>query len=254
MNTPPEAPAWYLPVDRAARRAARERLSRRLLPPAQAGDRGARRRRTSSRSRSAPAVTRSSCSSPRSGSGPDASRWCIARPTSSTRSRPATSEPRSSAIEPRSGHRARLGRVPRSRAAGARRVHLLAEQPDGTRGERRARARGLRRLPRHRVLRPGLPRARRRRPPAAGGRARQPDHRAHVLEGLRARRRARRLRDRTARADRRARLAAPARLALVVVGRGRRDRLCAGGRDARARRAHGRRARPPRSGPARAVA
>ena len=90
------------------------------------------------------------------------------------------------------------------------------------------------RLPGHRRARPGLPGARRRRPlrPLIA-RAREPRRRAHVLEGLRARRRARRLRPRAAGAGRGARRAAPARLDLVLVGGRRRAGLPRDGRAAR---------------------
>ncbi len=142
-------------------------------------------------------------------------------------------------IEPRTGIEpdwdAFLAAAPRC----ARRLHLLAEQPDRTRGERRARC-----APSARAC-PGIVLCDQAYLELGGI-----DHLPLVAEhdnliigrtfskgfGLGAARVG--YAHRAARADRSARLAAPARLALVVVGGGRRDRVRAGGRDARARRAH----------------
>ena len=82
----------------------------------------------------------------------------------------------------------------REAPASARDLALLAQQPDGRGNRARARRRALPRLPRDRGRRPGLPGVRRRRHAAARRVASEPRRRPHVLEGLRARRRSRRLR------------------------------------------------------------
>ena len=247
MNTPADPPAWY--AEAIARLAAIPPndypdasylpLKRAIAGYAGVDARPGRRRRGLRRGARA---VRAARARPRR-----SSRSWPSRPTSSTPSRAATRAPRCSRSIPGAGLAlAREGLVREARRR-ARRLALQPEQPDRRAARRRARRAHLRGLPGHRRARPGLPRARRRRPLGARRRAREPRRHAHVLEGLRARRGARRLRPRAAGAGRGARRPAPARLDLVLVGGRRRaglqrDRGAAGAlrRDRRGARLAGR--------------
>ena len=195
MNTPPEAPAWYLPCDRPARGAARERLPRRLLPPAQAGDRAA----TSASTSSQVAV----------GAGCDEIILLVAalglepgrvalvhRPTYQLYSvaarnlgrRARRRSSRGSGIEP--DWDAFLEAAPRAHVA----FICSPNNPTGHEASAELVRAVCRACPGIVLCDQAYLELGGARPPAAGRRARQPDRRPHVLEGLRPRRRARRLR------------------------------------------------------------
>ena len=214
MNTLPLSPSWWAEVaaDVATLPACsypeatywplREAIAGYTGLPAGADRAGGRRRRDHPAGRAARARAAATWPSSRS------------RRTSSTPSPPA---PPARAWRRWSRARAALGLDldgrPGARPRGAPGLALLAQQPDRRGGAGRDRQRALRRVPGRRARRPGLPGARRRGPVGAGRAPREPRRRAHLLQGLGARRHPLRLRPRQPGPGRGARRPAPARLA-----------------------------------------
>ena len=248
MNTPPEAPAWYLPsIARLAALPANDYPDASYRPLKQAIA-ALRRRRRRARSRSGAGCDEVILLVAALGLGPGTGR--AGAPTDVPAVHGGGAEPRRRRRRHRAptGRRARLGRVPRRRrrARTSRSSARRTTRPDTRPSAELVRAvcaacPGIVFCDQAYVELGGLDHL------AAGRRARQPDRRAHVLEGLRTRRRARRLRHR---ADRRSR---PRSTRCDLRARSRPGPLRSARSparqedgDARARRPHRGRARSPR--------
>ena len=238
MNTPAEPPAWYAAsIARLAAIPPNDYPDASYLPLKRAIAALRRRRRAPGRRR-APAATRCWRCARSSRSGAATSRSSRSRPTSSTPSPAATPAPRCARSSRADGLALAREELERE-AADVRLVWLCS--PNNPTGEELDAAL----VERICAACPGIVVLDQAYLELGGedfspliARQREPRRHAHVLEGLRARRRARRLRPGPAAAGRGARRAAPARLDLVVVGRRGRARLPRGRGDAGALRGH----------------